>query len=277
MSMRQANVVTVGIGQCGVQAMGRYWRTLIREHNLSENGWQITNCEDLSAMVHFTEHSQNKFTPRCLFMDLDATTTEVIQTSSIKDLFGPHSFVAGKISAANCYARGRFSTGKTILSEASNKYRRLVEECDRQIGFLKLSSLGGGTGSGFTNLFFSENPTSKDIQSTSIELAPSAAFATSTTAYYNTVLQFNEGYDSFRYHILFDNLTLYKRSLMEGLNDVSYVHLNDIIAQVISSFTASMRFAGTMDCSLEKLATNLVPFPAMKYVTNSKIYLLHQN
>lgn len=156
-----------------------------------------------------------------------------------------------------------------ILDEASNKYRRLVEECDRQIGVVKISSLAGGCGSGFANLFFSENPIPKNIQSTSIELAPSSAFSTSTTAYYNTVLQINEGYDSLRYHILFDNLTLYKRCLMEGLNEVTYVHLNDIVAQVLSSFTSSMRFAGTMDCSLEKLATNLVPFPAMKYLLSS--------
>jgi len=267
--MQQSNIITVAVGQCGVQCMNRFWKTLVVEHDLTQVGWQTANTEDLSAMVHFTEHSQNKYTPRCLFIDLESTPLEVIKNSSNKGLYGDHSFCGGKESAANCYARGRFTGGKRILEAASNKYRRLVEECDRQVGVFKVSSLAGGAGSGFTNLFFSENPIPKGIQSTSVELSPSSAFSTSTTAYYNTVLQFNEGYDSFRYHILFDNLTLYKRCLMEGVDEVTYVHLNDIMSQILSSFTSSMRFCGTMDCSIQKIATNLVPFPAMKYLLSS--------
>lgn len=70
-------------------------------------------------------------------------------------------------------------------------------------------------------------------------------------------------------HMLFDNLTLYKRCLIEGLREVSYVHLNDLISQVLSSFTASMRFSGTMDCCIDKLNTNLVPFSSMRYLLTS--------
>jgi len=41
----------------------------------------------------------------------------------------------------------------------------------------------------------------------------------------------------------------------------SYSHLNRVIAQLVSSITASLRFEGALNVDLNEFQTNLVPFP----------------
>ncbi|KAF9103952.1 Tubulin alpha-3C/D chain, partial [Mortierella sp. GBA39] len=45
----------------------------------------------------------------------------------------------------------------------------------------------------------------------------------------------------------------------------SYTHLNRMIAQVVSSITASLRFVGSMNVDLSEFQTNLVPYPRIHF------------
>merc|ERR1712080_220937 len=49
----------------------------------------------------------------------------------------------------------------------------------------------------------------------------------------------------------------------------SYNQLNMIIAKVISSMTASLRFDGELNVDLGEFQTNLVPFPRLHFMTTS--------
>jgi len=49
----------------------------------------------------------------------------------------------------------------------------------------------------------------------------------------------------------------------------SYRNLNQIIAQVISSITTSLRFKGTLNVDLNEFQTNLVPFPRIHFMLSS--------
>src|ERR1700679_3487039 len=53
----------------------------------------------------------------------------------------------------------------------------------------------------------------------------------------------------------------------------SYTNLNRIIAQVVSSITASLRFQGSLNVDLNEFQTNLVPYPRIHFplVTYSPI------
>ena len=44
-----------------------------------------------------------------------------------------------------------------------------------------------------------------------------------------------------------------------------YTHLNTLVAQVVSSSTASLRFKGTMNVDLNEFQTNLVPYPRVHF------------
>ena len=65
----------------------------------------------------------------------------------------------------------------------------------------------------------------------------------------------------------------------EGINDIcrrnldierpTYSNLNRVIAQVVSSLTASLRFDGALNVDMEEFQVNLVPYPRIKYMLSS--------
>jgi tubulin alpha len=64
----------------------------------------------------------------------------------------------------------------------------------------------------------------------------------------------------------FDNEAIYdicKKNL--GISSPSFTNLNRLIAQVVSSVTASLRFDGSLNVDLNEFQTNLVPFPRIHF------------
>ena len=63
-----------------------------------------------------------------------------------------------------------------------------------------------------------------------------------------------------------DNQAIYDiaRSNLE-INRPTYTNLNRLIAQIISSITASLRFDGALNVDLNEFQTNLVPYPRIHY------------
>ena len=69
---------------------------------------------------------------------------------------------------------------------------------------------------------------------------------------------------------MFDNEAIYdivRRDLK--VEKPSYNNLNRLIAQCISSLTASLRFDGPLNTDLNEFQTNLVPYPRIHFVLNS--------
>jgi tubulin alpha len=58
-----------------------------------------------------------------------------------------------------------------------------------------------------------------------------------------------------------------KRNL--GIDRPTYVNLNRLIAQVVSSITASLRFQGSLNVDLNEFQTNLVPYPRVHFPLSS--------
>lgn len=65
---------------------------------------------------------------------------------------------------------------------------------------------------------------------------------------------------------MFDNEAIYdicNRNL--GVDRPTYTNLNRLIAQVVSSMTASLRFEGAINVDLIEFQTNLVPYPRIHF------------
>ncbi len=63
-----------------------------------------------------------------------------------------------------------------------------------------------------------------------------------------------------------DNEALYDIcSSKLDIEDPTYISLNRILAQVVSSLTAAMRFDGSINVELSEFQTNLVPFPRIHF------------
>lgn len=83
---------------------------------------------------------------------------------------------------------------------------------------------------------------------------------------YNALLYTHTTLDYCDVAFLVDNQAIYDlcRTNLNVLQP-SYTNLNRLIAQIISSITASLRFDGALNVDLTEFQTNLVPYPRIHY------------
>ena len=73
-----------------------------------------------------------------------------------------------------------------------------------------------------------------------------------------------------RWRIMYDNEALYdicRRNL--DIERPTYTNLNRLLAQIISSLTASLRFDGALNVDITEFQTNLVPYPRIHFMLSS--------
>ncbi|KAF9295482.1 Tubulin alpha-3C/D chain, partial [Linnemannia elongata] len=90
--------------------------------------------------------------------------------------------------------------------------------------------------------------------------------ATSVVEPYNAILTTHTTLEHTDCAFMVDNEAIY--DICHRNLDVarpSYTHLNRMIAQVVSSITASLRFVGSMNVDLSEFQTNLVPYPRIHF------------
>ncbi|CAE8641502.1 unnamed protein product, partial [Polarella glacialis] len=94
--------------------------------------------------------------------------------------------------------------------------------------------------------------------------------STAVVEAYNTVLCVHSLLEHTDVTIMYDNEALYdicRRSL--DIERPTYTNLNRMLAQIISSLTASLRFDGALNVDLTEFQTNLVPYPRIHFMLSS--------
>ena len=95
---------------------------------------------------------------------------------------------------------------------------------------------------------------------------PAPEVATAIVEPYNALLYTHTTLDHCDVAFLVDNQAIYE--LCRNNLDIarpSYTNLNRLIAQIISSITASLRFDGALNVDLNEFQTNLVPYPRIHF------------
>ncbi|WWD15953.1 hypothetical protein CI109_100377 [Kwoniella shandongensis] len=198
-------VISVHVGQAGVQIGNACWELYTIEHGLSPDGRLMEgspSAGDDGFSTFFSETGSGKHVPRSLYSD----------------------------------ARGHYTIGKELVDTVLEQVRRLADNCSGLQGFFVFHSFGGGTGSGFGALLMERLSTDYGKKSKlefSVYPAPK---------------------------IIYD---ICRRNL--GITSPSFTNLNRLIAQVVSSITASLRFDGSLNVDLNEFQTNLVPFPRIHF------------
>ena len=120
-------------------------------------------------------------------------------------------------------------------------------------------STGGGTGSGFGSLLLEKlSDDYEEKPKLSFAVTPSPQVSSALVEPYNSVLSTHALLDHTEVTFCLDNEALYdvcKRNL--DIERPAYSNLNRIIAQVISSLTASLRFDGALNVDMNEFRTNL--------------------
>ena len=261
-------VISIHVGQGGVQVGNACWELYCLEHGIQPDGRVEGDVEDTAFSTFFNETGRGKYVPRCCFIDLEPTVVDEVRTGPYRQLFHPEQLITGKEDAANNYARGHYTVGKELVETCMDKIRKLADQCNGLQGFLVFQSVGGGTGSGFGSLLLEHLSTDYGKKSKlDFCVYPSPQLATSVVEPYNSVLSTHSLLEHADVAFMLDNEAIYdicKRSL--GIAHPTYTNLNRLIAQVISSLTASLRFDGALNVDMNEFQTNLVPYPRIHFM-----------
>lgn len=132
-------------------------------------------------------------------------------------------------------------------------------------------AVGGGTGSGLGCLLLERLSTEYGKKSKlCFTIWSCPQIATAVVEPYNTVLCVHSLLEHSEVVNQVDNEALYdicKRNL--DIQRPTYTNLNRLIAQVISSMTASLRFDGALNIDITEFQTNLVPYPRIHFMLTS--------
>lgn len=263
--------ISVHIGQAGVQVGNACWELYCLEHGIQPDGQMPSDksfgTDDDSFNTFFSETGAGKHVPRCVFVDLEPTVVDEVRTGTYRQLYHPEQLITGKEDAANNYARGHYTIGKEIIDLVLDRIRKLADQCTGLQGFLVFHSFGGGTGSGFGALLLERLSVDYGKKS-KLEFAvyPSPQVSSAVVEPYNSILTTHTTLEHADVTFLVDNEAIYdicRRNL--DIERPTYTNLNRLIAQCVSSITASLRFDGALNVDLAEFQTNLVPYPRIHF------------
>ncbi|KAF9160886.1 Tubulin alpha-3C/D chain [Actinomortierella ambigua] len=264
-------VISIHVGQAGIQIGNSCWELYCLEHGISPDGTVASDKQasqfDSSSSTFFSETEAGKHVPRAIFVDLEETVVDEVRRGTYRNLFHPEQLISGKEDAANNYARGHYTIGKELVDSVLDRVRKLSDNCTGLQGFLVFHSFGGGTGSGFGALLLERLSVDYGKKS-KLEFAvyPAPEMSTSVVEPYNSILTTHTTLEHTDCAFMVDNEAIYdicRRNL--DIPRPTYSHLNRIIAQVVSSITASLRFVGSLNVDLTEFQTNLVPYPRIHF------------
>ncbi|EGS23041.1 uncharacterized protein CTHT_0015250 [Thermochaetoides thermophila DSM 1495] len=264
-------IISLNVGQAGCQIANSCWELYCLEHGIQPDGYlteERKNAEpDTGFSTFFSETGQGKYVPRTIYCDLEPNVVDEVRTGPYRGLFHPEHMITGKEDASNNYARGHYTVGKELIDQVLDKVRRVADNCSGLQGFLVFHSFGGGTGSGFGALLMERLSVDYGKKS-KLEFCvyPAPQTATSVVEPYNSILTTHTTLEHADCSFMVDNEAIYdicRRNL--GLERPNYENLNRLIAQVVSSITASLRFDGSLNVDLNEFQTNLVPYPRIHF------------
>merc|ERR1711879_390346 len=217
------------------------------------------------------ETSAGQFVPRQITVDLEPTVVDDVRTGKRSQMYHPEFLLNGKEDAANNFARGHYTVGKEILDQVNDRLRKLVDNSQNVQGFIINHAVGGGTGSGLGALILERIAVDYRKKSKiGFEIYPAPNISTCIVEPYNAMLSTHWLLDHTEVSVVLDNEAIY--SICQKQLDIdrpSYMDLNVVIAKVISSMTASLRFDGELNVDLGEFQTNLVPFPRLHFMTTA--------
>jgi len=269
--MPTREVLTINVGQAGIQLGNAVWTQYTAEHQIKPDGTLEVESEDKYFTTFFEETGTGQYVPRNITVDLEPTVVDDVRTGDYSQMFHPEFLLNGKEDAANNFARGHYTVGKEILDQVNDRLRKLVDNSENVQGFIIHHAVGGGTGSGLGALILERIAVDYRKKSKiGFEIYPSPKISTCIVEPYNSMLSTHWLLDHTEVSIVLDNEAIY--GICQKQLDIprpSYAQLNQIIGKVISSMTASLRFDGELNVDLGEFQTNLVPFPRLHFMTTA--------
>lgn len=213
MTFSHREVISIHLGQAGVQTANTTWELYCLEHGITNSGLlSDTRVSDDDNAFHtfFSESQTGKFVPRAILVDTEPTVIDEVRVGETRDLFHPDQMINSKEDAANNFARGFMAIGHEILQPVINSVRKIAEQSNSLQGFMVFHSFGGGTGSGFSSLLMEKLSDEFGKKSKlQVSIYPSPQICTAIVEPYNSVLTTHNSMDNVDCSFIFDNQAIY--------------------------------------------------------------------
>ncbi|CAG9324073.1 unnamed protein product [Blepharisma stoltei] len=267
-------VISLHIGQAGIQIGNACWELYCLEHGIQPDG-QLSGDKDIGEddafKTFFSETNAGKFVPRTVFFDSESAVIDKVRTGAYNQLFNPEQLISGKEDTSSIYYRGRWNLERDLEDLCMDRIRKLADNCESLQGFLLFHSVGGGTGSGFgMRLLWNLRRDYGKKPRIGFYVYPSPQISVSSVEPYNAVLSTHSIISEIEATVVLDNEAIYDICAKQlNIEQITYNNLNRIIAQVISSLTASLRFDSSLNVDVTEFQTNLVPYPRISFLLSS--------
>ena len=159
--MSQKEILTINIGECGINLGNTVWEQYCAEHDIDNKGDRKDDTdkhaeikEDQAISSFFDESKDGTFIARNLMIDTDPNVINHIKCCSHSKLYDPEYLLYGQQDAGNNFARGYYTIGREMIDKINDKIRKVCDSCDNLQGFIINHSVAGGTGSGLGSLIF---------------------------------------------------------------------------------------------------------------------------
>ena len=220
--------------------------------------WDLLNTElqAQEASRVFSEDSKGERHPKALFADLDWDYKPTMKQNT---LLSKVPYYAAMHGTGGYSMNAHYCIGKEIVDDLLDGLRRSMEEADSIDGLVILSSLNGGTGSGFTNLLLG-TPDILGIRSLMYMLV--LPTSDSVVEPYNFVLTAANLAEKADIIVCYDNKDTGKVAERMGMH-TGLPGVNSVIAQTVSHIYAQKE---DFPRSISALA-NTVTRESLKFVT----------
>ncbi|CAD7949526.1 unnamed protein product [Amoebophrya sp. A25] len=265
-------VVTVHVGQAGCQVGLQVWELMCEEHGIQPDGTRDEihgeAAPDDPLSTFFAETAAGQHVPRSVFVDTDPATRVDVLNASHGKLFHPDNILAYKQDCRSNFFEGRSASNQFKIKESvMDAVRKEVDKCQSLQGFFLFHSFGGGTGTG---LGVEVLDTLRDQFSKKVIMQPlvypSQDYVSSVVEPYNCLFAQAYTRENIDLAMVLDNQAAY-RMCRENLKvkHPTFLHLNRIIAQMVSAATTSLRFPTQLNATLDEVVTNMVPEVKFRY------------
>ena len=267
-------IISLQIGKAGMELGLSVWELFINEHGIQPDGVKpIVYNEDFYDNYifksFFNETIDNRFIPRCLFIDTEPNLINTIEKSAFPELFLRENFVFGLEESSKLYSCRYTPEGKDIINITLERIRHFLEFCDNPQGFLMFNSIGGGTGSGLGSLLLEEisNEYSKKNKFC-FSIYPSIQNDLLNIQKMNSIFSISSSLKYSDMDFIFQNDAIKKiLTTIYDLEKVYYIDINRFISQVISSITCPLRY--NKNINMSDYIDWLIPFPKLHFLLSS--------
>lgn len=145
-------IISVHVGQAGIQIRNSCWKLYCLEHGIHPDGTMSPEKAAGSPDSIFSESIKGTQIPWSIYIDLDPTVVDEVRNGKSQVLFHPDTLINSDEYSSNFWSRA-YNLGRFEFRELTHdQIRKLSEQCDSLQGFVIYHSLSGGTGYGYVEV-----------------------------------------------------------------------------------------------------------------------------